>query len=232
MGIRNETASCVDTLAEISLLPNTPYILQTIALTNSARALAIAQAYQFYRISKVEVKWKPLFDTFATNGTSTVPSLYYMVDKANTFPTTSSLDTLKQAGAKPVRLDDKTVTRSFKPAVHIGSDDAAGGPAPVSQLAALTKVSPWITTNANAGSTGSAWAPNSVDHRGLIFYLEQAVSPAAPFTIAQVEIVLHFEFKKPLWVTTATAERTAYILDLDNKVAVPPKPPVVEEVVE
>lgn len=229
MRTRSEYASCVDTVGEITLLPNTPYILQNMSLTNSARATSIGQSYQFYRISKVEVKWKAMFDTFATTGNSSVPNLYYMIDKANTFSGTSTLDTLKQAGAKPVRLDDKTITRSFKPAVHLGSDDSAGGPAPVSELQAVLKVSPWITTNANAGEPAAAWAPNSVDHRGLIFFIEQLV--AVPnFTLATVEIVLHFEFKKPLWVPAAGQTQTAYTIDLDKKTAIPP--PVVEPPVE
>lgn len=212
-------ASCVDTIGDLSVVSNTPYTLQNIALTNSARAKTIAQGYQFYRITKVEVKWKPYVDTFASGGL-TVPNLYYMVDKANTFPSNSTIATLKQAGAKPVRLDDKVITRSFKPAVHLASDDGAPGPATTVETAGMMKVSPWITTNANAGGTGMVWTPNSVDHRGLIFIIEQQTA-AVNSGVASIEVVVHYQFKKPLF-SSATGDETVHRIDLDTLEIVPP----------
>lgn len=214
LGMRSrDIASCSDTLALSSIMPNTPYSLVNIALTNSIRAKTIAQGYQFYRIARVDVQWKPQFDTFTAGGTSSAPNLYYMVDKANTFPFNATVDTLKQAGAKPVRLDERIITRSFKPAVHVGSDDNNGGAVPVLETAALIKVSPWITTNANAGQGTTLWAPNSVDHRGLIFVVEQqATAPAA--SVCTVELTVHYEFKKPLWIG-AGQEPTVQVIDLD-----------------
>lgn len=217
--MRYDVASCSDTLGLISVVSNTPYTLQNIALTNSSRAKTIAQGYQFYRITKVEVKWKPYADTFASGGL-TVPNLYYMVDKANTFPSNTTVDTLKQAGAKPVRLDDKIITRSFKPAVHLASDDGAIGPASTVETAGMMKVSPWITTNANAGGTGMVWTPNSVDHRGLIFLIEQQTG-AVNAGVASVEVIVHYQFKKPLW-TVAEGDETVHRIDLDTLEIVPP----------
>lgn len=212
-------ASCVDTVGDLSVVSNTPYSLQNISLTNSARAKTIAQGYQFYRITKVEVKWKPYVDTFASGGL-TVPNLYYMIDKANTFPSNTTIATLKQAGAKPVRLDDKVITRSFKPAVHMASDDGAAGPATVVETAAMTKVSPWITTNGNAGGSGALWTPNSVDHRGLVFVIEQQTG-AVNAGVASVEIVIHYQFKKPLF-SSASGDETVHRIDLDTLEIVPP----------
>lgn len=220
---RHDVASCTDTLGFISAVSNTPYVLQNIALTNSARAKTIAQGYQFYRITKVEVKWKPLVDTFTGAGVLSVPNLYYMVDKANTFPSNSTIDTLKQAGAKAVRLDDKIITRSFKPAVHLASDDGAPGPATTVETAGMMKVSPWITTNANAGGVGMVWTPNSVDHRGLIFIVEQQAADNAQ-SVCTVEVILHYEFKKPLW-TVGASQDTVHRIDLDTLEVIPPSPP-------
>lgn len=195
------------------------------------RAKTIAQGYQFYRIAKVEVKWKPLCDTFTnaqavgpTTGLS-VPQLYYMVDKANTFPTNSTLETLRQAGAKPVRLDDKNITRSFAPAVHLASDDGGSGPASVVETAGMMKVSPWITTNANAGGITQTWTPNSVDHRGLLFYIEQFAANNDAF-VATAEVVVHYQFKKPLWTVGAEGP-TVHRIDLDTATIVPPELPAV-----
>lgn len=206
-------ASCVDTLGVIDVSANTPYALQNIALTNSARAKTIAQGFQFYRISKVEVIWKPVVDTFS--GTMSVPTLYYMVDKSNTFPSNTDLASIKQAGAKPHTLNELMYKMSFRPAVQITSSDSPAGAAPVTETAGVVKTSPWITTNANAGTFGSGglWAPNSVDHRGLVFAVEQRISGATQ--VATAEVRIHYQFKKAIWFPTAT-DSTVNVIDLDT----------------
>jgi len=219
VGQGTDFASCRDNLGVVPIQPNQTYSLNNIALTNSARAKAIAAGFQFYRISMVEVRWKASIDTYV--GSSTVPHVYFMVDKANTFPVGSDLTTLKQAGAKPRRLDDKMVVCRFKPAVNLTSDDAAGGPAPVTETAGITRVSPWITTNANAGEA-SPWAPNSVDHRGLIFAVEQVIP--GNIAVGQMEVILHFQFKKALW-QPASSEPNVNVIDLDTLTVIPPTPP-------
>lgn len=221
---QHDVASCTDTLGFISVAPNTPYTLQNIALTNSARAKTIAQGYQFYRITKVEVKWKPYVDTFTAANTLSVPTLYYMIDKANTFPSNSTVDTLKQAGARPRRLDDKILSVKFAPAVHLASDDGAIGPASTVETAGMMKVSPWITTNANAGGSSMVWAPNSVDHRGLIFYVEQQSTAGPDAGVCSAEVILHYQFKKPLWTAGAQSD-TVHRIDLDTLEIVPPELP-------
>jgi len=218
VGQGTDFASCRDTLGLVSIQPNQIYTMQNVALTNSARAKAIAQGFQFYRIAMVEVRWKSSIDTYV--GSSTVPHVYYMVDKSNTFPSNTDLQSLKQAGAKPRRLDDKMVVCRFKPAVHLVSDDSAGGPAPVAETAGVMRVSPWITTNANAGEP-SLWAPNSVDHRGLIFAVEQTIP--GNIAVGTAEVILHFQFKKALWQPTST-EPNVNVIDLDTLTIIPPTP--------
>lgn len=187
--------------------PSQAFGFYNFALTNSVRAVAIAQGYQEYRIAKVEVTVKPTADTFdsqavATGTAPSVPYMYYMIDRTGTFDnngTTSQV--LKNAGAKPIRLDDRTIKIQWKPTVQIGSSDAAGGPAPVSELAAAYKTSPWLTTNANAAEAGQAWAPNSVDHMGLSLSFEQPRAAALPVNVATVSVCLTYEFRRPFWYT-------------------------------
>lgn len=217
-----DVATCVDNIGTMAVVPNTMYFVNNIALTNSVRAKAIAQAYQFYRITKVEFRWKPLLDTFTSATNITCPNLYFRIDKANTLPMGyATLDSLKRSGCKPVRLDDKVRTVSFAPAVHIGSDDngnpPSGGPATTVETAALLKTSPWLTTNANAGGT-AAWAPNSVDHRGLAYYIEQSAIQAPPNNVvASLDVIVHYEFKKPSWQLGAQTFVGGYVLDLDQE---------------
>lgn len=224
--MRRDIASCSDNVGFFSVLPNTVYALSNAALTNSQRAQAIAKGYQFYRLAKVEVKWKPYADTYASGvGANTVPTLYYKVDKANTFPNSTTLANLKTAGAKPRRLDDKNLSVSWVPAVHVGSDDGnAGGPTTTLETAALVKSGPWITTNANAGGAGP-WVPNSVDHRGLIFAVEQLNAPGSGTGVCSCEVIVHYEFKAPLW-TSGSTDPVVHQVNLDTMEIIEPTPPV------
>lgn len=184
--------------------PSQAFGFYNFALSSSPRASAVAAGYQEYRISKVEVLVKPCADTFDSglvgNGTNqSIPHLLYLIDKTATFDAAGTTSqALKQAGAKPIRLDDRTISIRFKPAIQIGSSEVVPGPAPTSELSATYRTSPWITTNANAGEAGSAWAPNSVDHMGLVMSAEQPRGPL-PTSVASVSFRITYEFRKPLW---------------------------------
>lgn len=200
--------------------PSQAYGFYNFALTNSSRAVQIAAGFQEYRIAKVEVTVKPVADTFdagtiAAGGTNSLPYLYYMIDRTGAFSnngTTSQV--LKNAGAKPIRLDDKTIKIQWKPTVQIGSSDAAGGPAPVSELAAAYKTSPWLTTNANAAEPTSAWAPNSVDHMGLILAAEMPRGQF-PANVATISIRITYEFRRALWYVAPPTGYQLEVVDLD-----------------
>lgn len=170
--------------------PAVVYRIRDITLDQFDAATSIARAYQFYRIKHVSLKFLPLFDTFAAGGGSTVPNLYYMIDKSGSIPTNITIPAMKKMGAKPIRFDDKTITRGWSPSV-LTADTAGIG---VLQSAGY-KVSPWLTTNANVLGVG-AWAPSSIDHLGIFFVVEQEAGATANY---RVELTVEFQFKKPLW---------------------------------
>lgn len=192
--------------------PSQTYGLYNFSLNISPRAVQVAHGYQEYRISKIELRFKPSADTYESLGVSTgaspgLPYLYYLIDKTASLANAgTNTQTLKQAGAKPIRIDDRNVVIKWKPTVQVGSGDAGSppGPAPVLELAAMYKTSPWITTNANADEPTASWAPNSVDHFGIVFGAE---SPRGPLgvVVGSVSITLTYEFRKPLWYTAPTA---------------------------
>lgn len=211
--------------------PSQAYGFYNFSLSTSPRASAVAQGYQEYRISKVEMFVKPVADTFDANlintgGSPSVPHLLYMIDKTATFDSNgTNSQTLKQAGAKPIRLDDRTIKIQFKPAIQIGSSEVLPGPAPIGELSATYKTSPWITTNANAGEAGSAWAPNSVDHMGVVIAAEQPRG-SLPTAVASVSFRITYEFRKPLWYVAPTPGVELVKVDLDQlgKVVLPAEP--------
>lgn len=209
-----------DVVQDFQANPNVAYTIKNFALTNSQRAKSVAAAYQLYRIKKVEIFFKPTADTFIAQQTGggsqvSIPYLYTLVDKGLTLPSAWSLSMIKSAGAKPRRLDDKTLVTSFAPACYLGSTDTpVSAPALVSELSAMLKTSPWLTTNANAGETNSVWAPSSVDHHGISFIIDQ-FNQAAGMISAQVTFRLHYEFKKPVWSTAAPGVHEAEMIDMD-----------------
>lgn len=170
--------------------PAIVYRIRDITLDQFDAAVSIAKAYQFYRIKHVTLKFMPLFDTFTAGGPSTIPRLYYMIDKSGSIPTNVTIPALKKMGAKPIRFDERQITRGWSPSV-LTADTAAPGVLQSSQY----KVSPWLSTNANVLNPG-AWVPSSIDHLGCFFVVEQEAGATANY---RVELTVEFQFKKPLW---------------------------------
>lgn len=211
-------------LGQVNIGANIPFTMNNFALSNSQRACAVAAGYQYYRVKRVIIKVKPLYDTFQLGGQSTVtlPYLYYMIDRHNTFPVNTTVQTLKAAGCKPRRLDDKTITISFKPSVVNSTMTAVGaGSAPPQFGLGTYRISPWLSTNgnnngSNPGSTGVWWKPDSTDHQGLILFVEQYSVPT-PNVVCTLEYMIEYEFKKRLWEPPASqVDLTVNSIDLDT----------------
>lgn len=205
-GIKSETASLLYTSTSAPIMPNQAYSLRNFSLTNATRAIQVASAYQYYRITKVTCRFRPVSDTFSAGLTNSgsVPHFYYRIDKEGTFPVTTTLQTLKTAGAKPIRFDDKVVSVSFKPAVVQASVAAPSGGALLGNYSLGTsKVSPWLTTNGNAynESAGIGWIANSVDHLGMLYAIDQDVLNPSGAPIGYMSFEVMYEFKKPLWTS-------------------------------
>lgn len=192
-------AKVTEVLGSQNVTPNTYYYNYNIQLFGSARAVQVAQAYQFYRISKVTYKFKPVYDTFIANsaGAASVPQLYWRIDREGNIPINSTLNTLKATGSKPFRLDDKIITVSFKPAVSLTTTDNPG----TNAYAGPYKISPWLPTQNTATSVGAGiFSPNSCDHRGLVWWVDMGQATGIQ-TVCQVEVVVTYEFKNALWTT-------------------------------
>jgi len=192
--IKTQIATCSET-DNIVYATNTGYRLQGLALdTASQRVLDIAKGYQQYRLKKVTCTFKPKYDTFAAGGASSVPEFHYVIDKLNSFPPGTNLQSLRDAGAKPIRFDDRNIVISWRPSVLT---ETFGQANPASQY----KLSPWLSVNANAG-TANPFAYSGIDHYGLAFQINILASPG--YGDLQLEITLDWEFRKPL--TSAPSE--------------------------
>lgn len=209
VGHVREQAGASYTTNSAPLMPNQPYSFMNFSLSAaSSRVVNIGKAYQFFRIKRITWHVRPAYDTFG-GGTSlsgaSVPNLYWMIDKEEQFnPVTTSLQTLKAAGAKPIRCDDKLITKQFRPAVLFPAGDiSASGGAPVTYGVGMKKMSPWLPTNVNAydSSPTALWNPSTIDHLGLILCIDQDTVDPAGKPAAYVSFDVEFEFKKPLSIS-------------------------------
>jgi len=168
------------------------YFNTDIQLQDFARAPAIAANYQQFRIKYFELKIQPDFDTFVVGGAGAqgVPYLYYIIDKAQALNNATTNQQLKSMGAKPIRLDDKTITIRWKPSVLLSTQIATATGAVSAQKYA---VSPWLNCD-EVTATGSTFTPSSVCHYGI----KWAVENVGGSMTYSATLTAHFEFKKPL----------------------------------
>ena len=155
------------------------------------RAPAVAKNYQYYKISKLEVKLLTTFDTFVAGGaagTGIMPQCYWMINKGQSVPTGLGVDELLDMGCKPIPLNERNLNWNFAPAVLTGDRTIAGG-----VTANQYRISPWLNTNANVGGP---YQVSQIEHGGFIIF----VSPINPGDTStyKLQVTYHFKFKKPL----------------------------------
>lgn len=188
-----ETACLKETFSAGNIEPNTPYEPQ-LSLDMFPRALDVADNYQEYRVSRVEYLYTPMYDTFSAlyaPGTSNVQvSLPYLYTKKQTVktPAAYTLAFLTAQGAKPIRLDDKTIRHKYRP--HIlqgGMKDVTTG------LSVRAVKSPWLSTHED----GTTVMDDTVHYTHNFWVQQDVVNPTASAAVCSLEINVYFEFRKP-----------------------------------
>lgn len=199
-----ERASCSELVKIVDGESNQMYGPSTLSLDMFKRASTIAAGYQEFRITKVKWTFKPQFDTFSATTDATtayrVPQMYYMIDKPQALPLTTSIATLRAMGAKPHRFDDKNVVVQYSPGVQSSMYDGAAV-----SIAASAKISPWLNTNA---APDAVWTPSTIDHAGLFYYLDAGALPGDGTYEYGVDLEVQFEFRKPLLPVVASEQPT------------------------
>lgn len=166
----------------------------TFDMTDLIRSRALLSIYQYYRITSVEMRFKPLSDTFAAGGTANIPYLNFQYDKSGALIGTMNAANFEQIGTKAIRLDDKTLIRKWKPSVLTKGLDAGG----VSQF----KVAPWLPTFVEAVEN------SAVTHYGATYYISK--QNPADATNYDVDVVVNVQFRKPL-IAAAVGEAAVSI---------------------
>lgn len=188
-----DQASCVCTLAysaggTTNLPTNVPLEKQNTQLIDFPRAASIAKNFQFYRITRITLRFKPQYDTFAVGASKL--RLYYLIDKGLASPILASAGQFRDMGCVPIDLDERSIDVTFKPGVlrNVMYTPVGAGAASSSEYT----ISPWLSTN--SAPQGSPWVASGTDHCGIQWIVDQSTNNAT----YEVEVQAEFEFKKPL----------------------------------
>jgi len=200
------TARVVQTLPTRTIQANTPYQISVGGITGD-RALAHAEQYGLYRIAKVVFKYKPYYDTFipqnggatpSGNFPTTVPLLYWKMNRYADAPAAWSLDDIKSLGAKPIRFDDKTYTLTYKPNILLANESAGS-------ISGQVKMTPWLNTDDAADTVG--FAPSTTEHYGHFFWIDaNLVNAQSEPDIGSLDVTIFYEFKTPRTEWTPAAQ--------------------------
>lgn len=212
-----DIASCsvkrtINQVGALNFNTNVMYQFRNVSLSDYDRAVGIAKQYQHYRIKKVTLTLKPVYDTYAQGIGANIskPNLYYMIDKSGSLPDNIQLEQLKQMGAKAHAFDERPFTISWRPSVLTGDTTAPGV-----LTSAQYRISPWLSTSANP--MVNPWAPSSVDHLGIFWFVEQLFAPEEGI-VYNAEVEVQFQFKKPLMNPSAAGvvAKGVEVAQLDN----------------
>lgn len=214
-GVR-EYASCSVNRTVEENNANQMYSFDTIKLEDYTRAVQIAQSYQRFRIKKVTLTFKPIFDTYSATGATALqkPNLYYLIDKMGALPDNVTLEDLKQAGAVSKAFDEKPIYVSWRPSVLI-ENQASQAVGPTFPGPSGYRISPWLATNQNA-SNGGAWVANTTNHLGIKFYIEQQNNGGATAFTMPMDIKVEFEFCKAVWANLSSTPALGLVYKQPN----------------
>lgn len=194
---------------EFSLLDmNEAYLDYQVSLARFTRATQIAKSFREYRITKVEYDFIPQNDTFAPGSTLAVPWLYVGRDPTGSLKNVNDEAQFSELGFKPIRFDDKTIRKTFKPAVLDYVYDQNNG----TNTWARPIYSPWLATNKiNDNPAIPGFTPSSIDHLGIVWAVY-----TTPKTVGVAQYIVrmraHFEFRKPqnvLFLSTENVTKQA-----------------------
>lgn len=207
-GIRNanrmggpNTCKVIETVPLQVVNLNTPYLYIKSGITG-ARASAIAKEFGLYRIAKIIYTHRPLFDTYSSslpgigNSPNSVPCLYWKMNRYGDYPAAFNGDYMRAMGSKPLRLDDRNVSFSYKPNILTLQDNAAGA------SAAGVKITPWLSTDDTPQD--NLFTLSTADHFGHVLYVEGGGAGNGQGAACTLDIKIVYEFKNPRVVVSTS----------------------------
>ena len=184
-------ASLTETYDLGPLDANTGTKVAIAGLVGFPRAQAVARNYGMYRIAKIDLEIKPVFDTYIPGaapvaGPTSVPYLYWQIVRDGDYPTAPTNLYFEQRGSKPIRLDDKIIKFGWKPNALTDVQGGLGSP-----NNGNIKMTPWLSADA---SSGAGWLPNATPHYGVVF--AAFCSGVGAYKVMTAVMKVHYQFKQ------------------------------------
>lgn len=214
-------ATVTQTLSLPNDAMNTIFRLDDVNLSQFDRAVQVARAYQYYKIKRITLQFKPHMDTFTNGSAQSVPYLYWLLMKGDNIDV-GSFNALRDAGAKPIRFDEKTITVSWAPYVQqavIGGDSIEPGPPPFTVFG-LSKRSPWLSTTLLPAEQSLNWLPSTVPHKGILYGVQEDASTVTQYYEVSLTVDIAFKKANPFSASSVGATPKQVI----DKEDVPPAP--------
>jgi len=195
---QNYASSVESYQTTVDLAPNQAYALAP-TLSQFARSRSISENYQFYRCSQLEFKFEPLFNTYQDiSGGSSVPQLFWLMNRSGTQPNVINTDWLQAQGAKPHKLTSNYVIKYAPSTLAISS---ASNVAPVgsANLAYVPKWKQWLNTYTEATLGGAETLNDAISQMGHLMIINQE-HDNNPDAVARMTVTAKWEFNKPYLV--------------------------------
>lgn len=182
---RSETFSLAATAGVV-------YTFRDLALDKLTTCQDLGQFFQLFRITGVQMRFKPNVDSYVPAQGQAKPYMYWQIDRSATIPNGLNAAYFEDLGCKPITMDEKPVVRSYRPSVLIANPNGAGG-----VQTGGYKLSPWLPTNENSvDEDPTAFTVSTVEHHGCLFYISKsAVNDAQTYDI---DVTVTVQFWKPL----------------------------------
>jgi len=207
-GLRNanrvggpNTCKVIETIPAVAIPNNTPILVNKLGITGP-RASAIAKEFGLYRIARISFTYRPIYDTYSPGIVSpgstpaAVPHLYWKINRYGDIPAGFNGDYMRALGAKPFRLDDKSVKFSYKPNILYQQNNSAGA------TTSAVKMTPWLSTDDTPADNN--FTLSTALHYGHSLFVEGAAAGATTGTVALMDVQVVYEFKNPRLVASSS----------------------------
>lgn len=165
-----------------------------LALDKLTTCQDLAQFFQLFRITGVQMRFKPNVDAIVPAQGQVKPYLYWQIDRSAAIPNNIDATYFEDLGVKPTVVDEKPIIRSYRPSVLMANPNGNG--------AAQTggyKLSPWLPTNEQSvDEDPTGFTVSTVEHHGCLFYISKTATNDGQYY--DIDVTVTVQFWKPLVV--------------------------------
>lgn len=178
----------------VGALAGTVMSFRDLSLDKLTTCQDLAQFFQLFRITGVQMRFKPNIDSIVPAQGQIKPYLYWQIDRQAVIPNNIDATYFEDMGVKPITIDEKPVLRSYRPSVLLANPNGAGG-----VQTGGYKLSPWLPTNEESvDEDPTGFTASTVEHHGCLFYISKTAQNDGQYY--DIDVTVTVQFWKPLVV--------------------------------